>query len=372
MKKWWVICSAFFFLLGCGTAGSLTRTPEQDKDVLQAISKLAKSPGDATLQKAFESFYAEAVLNHQRKITEYKNSNQTSRWERIMSEYNFLNKLADAVQASSAASKLVQTHRYDEQYAEAKQNAIEAYYDEGTQLLQNNDREAAKLAYEVLEKANRLSPNYKDTRRLLDVAYNKSVLNVVIMPVNYYRQSFGHWGLQNDYVQQEIVRDLRFQLGSNNVKVFTDYEARGNRINPDRIIELNWDQLYLPTPYAQTSTREVSKEIETGKTADKQPIYTTVKATIYITRQEVQASGNLSCRVTDANRQTLLWDNFPANYTWVQERATYRGDSRALGSYEWALINNSRMANYSRRDIFTQVFRQVYPQLVNRIRSISW
>jgi hypothetical protein len=67
-----------------------------------------------------------------------------------------------------------------------------------------------------------------------------------------------------------------------------------------------------------------------------------------------------------------LWENFPANYTWLQERATYRGDSRALGNYEWALINNSRMANYSRRDIFTQVFRQVYPQLVNRIRSISW
>jgi hypothetical protein len=168
------------------------------------------------------------------------------------------------------------------------------------------------------------------------------------------------------------MRDLRFQLGTGNVNILSEQEARSYRVIPDRVIDLNWNELFVPVPYTQTFTRELSKQIETGQTSDKKPIYTTVRATLYVTRKEVQAYGTLSCRVTDNNRQTLLSDNFPANYTWVQEYATYRGDSRALSSYEIALISNARIANYSRRDIFTQVFRQVYPQLISRIRSLDW
>lgn len=372
MKSWCLYIILVYFVAGCGSSGSLSRTPEQDKAVFQTLSGLAKNGNDDATQKAFTSAYAEAVLTHQRKITDFRNSDQPDRWERIMNEYGQLNRLAEAVQASAPASKLVQTKRYDEQYAEAKQNATEAYYDRAKNLLTYNNREAAVEAADLLQRVNKLSPNYKDTRNLLNTAERNSVLNVVVAPVNYYARSYNYWGLNNDYVQQEIVRELRFQLPSRNMRIFTDLEARSNRIVPDRIIDLRWDELFLPYPTTQSFTREVSREVQTGQDADKKPIYTTVRATIYVTRRAIQASGNLSCTVTDGNNQRLLWENFPASYNWTEEYATYRGDSRALSTYDWALINRSRIVDPNRRDIFLNVFRQVHPQLMSRIRSINW
>ncbi len=253
-----------FILIPCGAANSLKRYPTEDRNVYEAISKLTQKGNDESSQKSFTSFYAEAVLLHQNKITAYRNSEQPDRWEKSMNEYAYLNKLADAVNASPVASKLVKTNRYDEQYAEAKQRAAEAYYDRATTLLTQNDRDASREAYDLLKRTNELAPGYKDSRKLMDIAYNQSVLTVVVNPVNYYAQSYGYWGLNNDYVQQEIVRDLRYQLGTSTVKFFTDWEARSNRINPDRVVDISWDELFIPIPNTYTSTREVSRRIQSG------------------------------------------------------------------------------------------------------------
>jgi hypothetical protein len=208
----------------------------------------------------------------------------------------------------------------------------------------------------------------------MEKAYDKSILTVVINPVNYYARSFNYWGLNNDYVQQEIARDLRFHLGqSDNVKVLTDQEARSSNLLPDRIIDLSWNELFLPIPQSNTYSRQVSKTIVTGKTADNKPVYTTAYATVYVTRVINQSRGTLDVKVIDpSDNKTILWDNFPVNNHTVEEYATYQGDSRALSSYDWAIINRGAFYNPSRYQMFDNIYRQVYPQLISRIRSVTW
>jgi hypothetical protein len=375
MKKWWLIYSSFLIILAsCGIGSTLSRYPAEDKIVYQSIKDLSKNPTNETTQKSFTSAYADAVLTHQNNITQYRNSTQTNKWERIMTEYGHLIKLAQAVDASQAAAKLVTTQDYEEQYAEAKKNAAEAYYAKANKLLITDDRYAAREAASLLKKTDDLIPGYKDVEKLQSVAAEKGTVSVVINPVNYYSQSFGYWGLNNDYIQQEIARDLRFQLNSSNVKVYTDWEARRNNIVPDRVVDIGWDQLFIPSPQTATSSRQVSRQINTGRVDDKkQPIYETVTATVYVTEKFVRANGNLTLRIYDAkNDRNVLWDNFPANYTWREQYATYRGDSRALSGYDLAMINNSAFRDPSRNDIFGNVLREVYPRLVSRIRSVTW
>ncbi len=209
---------------------------------------------------------------------------------------------------------------------------------------------------------------------MLEKAYNKSILTIVVNPVNYYSRSFNYWGLNNDYVQQEIARDLRFQLGQpDNVKVLTDHEARSSNLLPDRIIDLSWNELFLPIPRSNTYSRQVSKTIVAGKTADGKPVYTTVNATVYVTRVVNQSRGTLDVKVTDPSiNKTVLWDNFPVNNNTIEEYGSYQGDSHALSSYDWALINRGAFNNPSRYQMFDNIYRQVYPQLISRIRSITW
>ena len=67
-----------------------------------------------------------------------------------------------------------------------------------------------------------------------------------------------------------------------------------------------------------------------------------------------------------------MYEDFPGGYTTREEYATYRGDSRALSAYDWAMINNNRNDNPTRNSLFNEVMRQVYPQLINRIKSVTW
>lgn len=361
-----------WFLAGCGTTNNLNKLPE-DREVYSLVEKLQQNPGIVAYQKELDNQYKASLLKHQQNIEQYNQSNQLEKWEKIMNEYGQLEKLAETITNSPSAAKAVTVQRFTEYYAQAHEKAVEAYYDQATVYLNHNDRRNAEQAYGLFKKVAQLSPGYKDVNRLMEIADNKSVLKVVINPVNYYSHNFGYYGLNSDYVQQEIVRDLKFQLSSGNVRVYSNWEARSGNIAPDRVIDLEWNELFIPIPRTQTFSRQVSREIQTGQTADIRPVYTTVTATIYVTRRQIDSRGRLSCKVTEpTTNNVVLWDEFPAYNNNVEEYATYRGDSRALSSYDWALVNNSSFRDPSQYDMFNNVFRQVYPQLLNRLRAVTW
>ncbi|MCY7421505.1 MAG: hypothetical protein LH478_07155, partial [Chitinophagaceae bacterium] len=139
------------------------------------------------------------------------------------------------------------------------------------------------------------------------------------------------------------------------------------------VVDMRWNELYMPIPTQNTITREVSSNVVTGKTGDGKPIYTTVYATLYITQRYIEARGSLSVRITEPKtNRTVMYEDFPGGYTTQEEYATYRGDSRALSAYDWAIINNNRGSNPTRNNLFNEVMRQVYPQLINRIKSVTW
>jgi hypothetical protein len=361
-----IVAILLFVLTGCGITNSLSRYPAEDREVYDLLKLAGKKTAAPGIHQQISTQYDNAVNRHLQNIQQYQSGGN---WENTIKEYEQLNRLADAVSDQGITAR-----RYDAEYTAAKQSAARQYYEQASSLLNTQNRQDAQEAYALLQRVQRLQPGFGNVNTLLDKAQQQSILNVVINPVDYYSRSYNSWGFNNDFMQQDIVRDLKYQLSSTNVRVYSDWEARANNIYPDRVIDLKWDEMFIPTPIDQTFTRQVSKEIQVGLTEDKKPIYNTVYATVYVTRRSLQTHGSLSCRIIDpANNQVVLWDNFPARNDINEEYATYRGDSRALSSYDWALINNrSSFRNMNQGDMLTNVYRQVYPQLVNRIRSVTW
>ncbi len=374
MIRWILLSVPFLLLASCSGPGSIDRTPSEDKMVMDAVTQLSSSPGDSLTQAQFTNAYTKAVLLHMTNISGYQYGSQPDKWERIMKEYAQLNQLAETVSFVPAAAKLVNVKRYDIEYEDAKQNAVESLYSRGNQYLNRNDRQSAMQAFSLFKRADQLIPGYKDVGELLRIANEKSILTIVINPVNYYRHSFDYYGFNNDYMQDRFIYDLRFQLGSaKNVQVFTQQDAFRNNVYPDRVVNLDWNELYMPIPQQSNFTRDVSKQIVTGQTEDKKPIYTTVTATLYITQRIIQARGTLTCRITEpSTNRTVLFESFPGGYNKQEQFATYRGDSRALSPYDLELINNNRFNDPTRNSLFNEVLRQVYPQLLNRIKSATW
>jgi hypothetical protein len=138
------------------------------------------------------------------------------------------------------------------------------------------------------------------------------------------------------------------------------------------VVDLNWDNIYISSPRNHTQTRTVSKQIETGKDTTGRTTYKTVTATLYITKQDLNARAEMDCRFTDlSDSDNDRWNRIPVYLDLSTEHATYRGDSRALSDYDWALVNNRQQTYMRESDIMDALYAQVYPQLRSRIESVT-
>ena len=149
-------------------------------------------------------------------------------------------------------------------------------------------------------KANNAYPHYRDVEDRIREAREMATIKVVVKPVNYYNNSWNYWGFNNDYLQYAMVRDLN-NASYSNVRFYTDREAEANFIRADRIVELNFNDLYIGSVYTDRYTIQRSKKIEIGQTRSvpPKPVYKTVTATVQVSRSILQSRASLDCRIYD-------------------------------------------------------------------------
>jgi hypothetical protein len=205
---------------------------------------------------------------------------------------------------------------------------------------------------------------------------------VVINPVQdnsyFFNTGWGNSGYNysNEYFQQTLVRELGGQNSRRYpARFYTDWEARRENVRPDWVIDLTLRNMDIPYPTTYNSTRNVSKQIETGRDTSGKIIYQTVYATLNISRQSFTARGEMEVNITDAgSRKNISYNTYRDDYTWEQQYATYTGDSRALSNNDRALVNNNRNNQQPRKEeILNELYRKIYPQVKNKISyEVDW
>jgi hypothetical protein len=299
--------------------------------------------------------------------------NEGDRWIEISKQLLVAQQLYSEIKGSPVISKII-PNPWDPtvKIQEAKQKAAEEYYNQGQQYLTYNNRPYARKAYDMFVKANTAYPNYKDVREMMQQSQLLATIKVVVNQVNYDNYGWNYWGFNNDYLQYKITRDLN-NSSYRDVKFYSEDEARRLNIRPDRIVNLTFTDLYIGQLFNDRYSIDRSKQIEVGqtKTIPPQPIYETVKATVYVTRRVLQSRASLECRIYDwASNRNILFDRFPDNNTWKDESARYTGDKRALEQSDWNLINNSSNINPpSRNELAQRLIDNCYNQLLSRIRN---
>lgn len=359
-------------ITSCSTS-KLAQSSKQDKDLFGAIQAIEKS-NNAEATKDLPSLYQEAVQRHENKIAEYKNSTDPERWQNIIAELEALQKIYAAINASPASAKLVTPQNYSGAITDARKNGAEEYYDMGIEFLQSDSRDDARKAYKAFQAVNRIYPNYKDATSLLKKAEEKGILHIVINPVESRGYMYGRMSFTADNFQRNLVRDLGGDFGNNysGAKFYTDWDARSKKVQPDWVVDLVWSNMYISPINSNSTSRNVSKQIETGKDANGKPIYQTVTATLYVTRKNIDARGEMEYRIQDVQeRENIEWNRIPAYLNYNVEYATYTGDSRALSGYDLTLVNNSRFAYVDESAIVDELYERVYSQLRSRLETAS-
>jgi hypothetical protein len=348
-------------------------TPD-DKLVFDLIERLKKNPNDADAAKQLPEAYEQAAeVRKNINSNTFNNMNEGDRWIEISKQLLVAQHLYSEIKGSPVISKII-PNPWDPtiKIQEAKQKAAEEYYNQGQQYLTYNNRPYARKAYDMFVKANSAYPNYKDVREMMEQSKLLATIKVVVNQVNYDNYGWNYWGFNNDYLQYKITRDLN-NSSYRDVKFYSEDEARRLNIRPDRIVNLTFTDLYIGQLFNDRYSIDRSKQIEVGqtKTNPPQPIYETVKATVYLTRRVLQSRASLECRIYDwASNRNILFDRFPDNNTWKDESARYTGDKRALEQSDWNLINNSSNINPpSRNELAQRLIDNCYNQLLSRIRN---
>lgn len=379
--KYYLFALLFIFVLSsCGSSRyAKTQTPE-DKALVAAIKKVDKKPSDSMALNGLRELYNDAANQHLNNIDVYKTLSDESKWPKILKEYNALERLNNTVNSSKIASKYIRPISFTAEIQMARNQAAEDYYNLGLEYLQNNDKESARHAYTLFNKSAEMVPNYKDVKRQLAIAKEKSTLNIVINPIRdesrYYNDlgwnRFGN-SFNNDYLQRNLVRDLGGDYNRNSfARYYTDRDASRNRVDVDWVVDLTWTDLDIPKPYTRQYNRNVSQQIKVGTDTSGKAIYETVSATLYITEYFFTARGELEVRVTDAHTgYNVNLNRYSSTVDWKQEYATYRGDSRALSNHDRAILNNQTIREPRREDILDELFRKIYPQAKNGIYNLT-
>lgn len=360
-------------LISCGAAGGFTASSREDKDLFKAINAIEKS-NHPDARKDLPTLYQQSIQRHEDKIASYKTSTSPERWQKIVGELEALQKIYGALNTSRESGKLVTAQDYAAQLTDAKEKGAIEFYDAGVQYMQADTRQDARKAYEAFQAVNKLYPNYRNTSSLMSEAREKSILDVVINPISTRGYMYGNSYRSNNF-QRELVRDLGGSWGNNlgGARFYTDWEARSQDVKPDWIVDLNWDNVFISPMSNRSYTRQLSKQIEIGRDTANKPVYKTVNATLYITQRSINARADMEYRVVDLDKNSNVeWSRIPAYYDVNIEEATYRGDSRALSDYDWALVNSTQSRRYfDESDVMDALYQKIYPQLRNRIDLVT-
>lgn len=372
------------FLLGsCSSSKSYLERSNEEKALVDAVKKLSKSPNDAEAKAAVPVLYKSIEQTHLNKIASYKTSKDAERWNSILNSYQELQLAYETVINNTAAFKLVNPTNYSAEILETKEAAALDYYQLGQLYQAKAGRDHAKKAYQFFKKSDKYMPGFKDAAAQMNQAYENSVVDVIINPVEdnsyFFNSNWGNSGYHysNEYFQQTLLRELQNENNSSRyaARFYSEWQARRDQVDPEWVVDLRLRNLQVPYPHHYQYNRRVSNKIQVGTDTSGNPVFQQVYANLKITRSSFTAQAELEVNIRDVvNKKNISNRIFRDDYRWQEEYATYSGDSRALSSEDWYLVNNRNRNNTPRKeDVLNELYRKIYPQVKNNIiYAVDW
>jgi hypothetical protein len=245
MKKYGFALLLFF--AACSAPNHLKKYyTTDDKTIFDLVEKLKKNSNDKEALEQLPVVY-ETALNKRKALTEanYNNLVPGDRYMQLAKEYGVMLQMYQQINDVPAARKVV-TNLWDPslQIQAAKNTAAGEYYNQGLEYLSYDNRISSRNAYDFFSKANGAVPGFRDVRQLMQEASERATIKVIVRAANYYNRNWNYWGFENDWLQQQIINDLNSQ-SFQDVRFYSDWDANSRQIRPDRLVELNFTELYV-------------------------------------------------------------------------------------------------------------------------------
>ena len=350
-------------LFSCKTAEKMYQQGRYDEAVELATKKLQKKPGDAKLTDILQNAYRFAVEDHESRIRNHSNSNTDLRWEYIYREYLQLQRLYESIRRSPSVFDVVQPTDYSSYISTYKEEAGNARYERGLELLDQNSKASSREAYFEFQKALALKPGDLSIKQKIEESYANAVTNVVIHPLSRYGYQYSSYNFDYNNFNYDMLRYLNNNNKSQFVRYYNQTGPGNQDVRIDNTVDMRFSDVNIGRYRDQRSTREVSKQIVSKEIVIKKDSvikeYITVKAKITTITRTIQADGLLQATVRDYNDRRVWGDTYRGEYSWTYSFATYTGDERALSEEDKKIINQREQLPPSNDEIIRIIMADI-------------
>lgn len=340
--------------------------------VVQSVEKLRKDTDNdkaaAVLPTAYK-YASEDLLNN---ISRAKSANQQFRYERVVESYQRLNALHDMIEQCVPCRRLVTPQSYFAEAQQSKDIAAGERYDAAEELLRKGTIPAAREAYNNYEFLQSYAPNYKDVNIRIEEALNAGSFHVVVEQPKLNSRLFNY---SHEYFQSRIDEFLRTNKRLNKfIRFYDPADAKQVKLKPDHVVRLEFLDFVVGETNVQTDRYEVTSKdsVKVGTTkvnGKNQDVYGKVKARITKSRKVVRSRGVMLLEIYDfRSNKTLLKEELPGEFTWVNEWASYNGDERALNKEELMLTQRQEELPPAPQQLFIEFCKPIYDQFTSRVK----
>ncbi|MBT6440577.1 MAG: hypothetical protein HOK72_12795 [Flavobacteriales bacterium] len=179
MKKIFYILVATLVLISCHGAKKAMQKGQYDVAINKAVVKLQKKPNDPEHLQVLELSFLKVVEQDNRKIEFLKKEGRPDNWDNINAVYIKMNNRQEKVSKLMNIPHGIEFKNYSPDIIASKERAAEYYYVHAEQLLKNNNKKDARIAYDELKRVKGYYNSYRDLDQLLVQAKELGTSNVL-------------------------------------------------------------------------------------------------------------------------------------------------------------------------------------------------
>lgn len=388
MKRLLLLTVLLSLLISCSGRKQIEKainSGNYDVAITDALKKLENNKDNKRKQDfvvMLKDAYYKAVDRDLNTINHLKKDGNPANYKTIYEMYLDLNARQEAIKPVLPLRVNNQNITFDfNDYADdivtAKANVSSYFYDEGVKLLNSDNKQNIRQAFKTLDYVNKINPNYRDVRQLLDEAYQKGTIYVSVSIHNETNQiipkrledellNFDTYGLDQFWVEYHANPDRTIEY---------DYamELQLKRINisPERINErqlLRERNIVDGWQYVLDSNGNVKKDSLGNDIKEDKIVNVKARFNEFIQTKNTQIISDV-VYIDLVSKKLIDRFTIDSGFAFENVYATYRGDERALTREDLDLVRNRRVPFPSNEQMVYDTGEDLKLKLKNIIKS---
>ena len=242
----------------CSSGKSTFERGNYYEAVITSVNRLRKNSDHKKSVETLRMAYPMAVSFYEDRANTAIASTEPFKWSQVVNSYTTINHMYDEIKRCPGALKVVPNPvNYFSKLEEARKNAAEENYAAGILALQFGEREKAKQAYAYFKTANGYVAGYKDVISYMEAALDAATVKILVEPIPVHSKAAG---VSAEFFNDKISEFVHTAPINEFVRFYTRAEAEKIKINPDHIIQLQFDDFNVGQIHKQEREIQLSKD----------------------------------------------------------------------------------------------------------------